>query len=139
MLPDDVPHLVLVIDQLEELLSLAEDEAERTRFVDALVGALAARDGRLVVVATLRADFLDRPLMTPGLGELVRAGAELITPLSRDELERAIVRPAESVGVQLEPGLATEVLADVARQPGELPLLQYALTELFEAERLGAG
>ena len=137
VLPDDVPHLVLVIDQLEELWSLAEDAGERTRFVGALVGALAVRDARLLVVATLRADFLDRPLMTPGLGELVRAGAELITPLSRDELERAIVRPAESVGVQLEPGLATEVLADVARQPGELPLLQYALTELFEASAGG--
>ena len=61
-LPDDVPHLVLVIDQLEELWSLAEDACERTRFVVALVGALAVRDARLLVVATLRADFLDRPL-----------------------------------------------------------------------------
>ena len=132
ILPNGAAHLVLVMDQLEELWSLVEDEAERTRFVAALVEALAARDGRLLVVTTLRADFLDRPLRTPGLGELVRGGTELVTPLARDELERAIVRPAESVGVRLEPGLATEVIADVARQPGELPLLQYALTELFE-------
>ncbi|MCU0478699.1 MAG: winged helix-turn-helix domain-containing protein, partial [Chloroflexi bacterium] len=131
VLPDDVAHLVLVVDQLEELWSLVDD-AERTRFVAALAAALSARDGRLLVVATLRADFLDRPLRSPGLGELVRAGTELVTPLTRDELERAIVRPAASVGVRLEPGLATEVIADVARQPGELPLLQYALTELFE-------
>ena len=130
--PTTSPHLVLVIDQLEELWSLVEDDAERARFVAALVEALSARDGRLLVVATLRADFLDRPLRSPGLGELVRAGTELVTPLTRDELERAIVRPAASVGVELEPGLATEVIADVARQPGELPLLQYALTELFE-------
>ena len=47
-------------------------------------------------------------------------------------------RPAEAVGVQLEPGLAAEVIADVARQPGELPLLQYALTELLRAERRAA-
>ena len=132
ILPDDAGHLVLVIDQLEELWSLVEDEAERARFVNGLVEALSARDARLLVVATLRADFLDRPLLSPGLGELVRAGTELVTPLARDELERAIVRPSEAVGVQLEPGLATEVQADVARQPGELPLLQYALTELFE-------
>jgi DNA-binding SARP family transcriptional activator/ABC-type glycerol-3-phosphate transport system substrate-binding protein len=132
VLPDDVPHLVLVIDQLEELWSLVADDAERSGFVAAIVNALSARDARLLVVATLRADFLDRPLRCPGLGELVRAGTELVTPLTRDELERAIVRPAASVGVGLEPGLATEVIADVARQPGELPLLQYALTELFE-------
>ena len=130
--PDDAGHLVLVVDQLEELWSLVEDEAERARFVEGLAEALAARDGRLLVIVTLRADFLDRPLRTPGLGELVRAGTELVTPLDRDELERAIVRPAASVGAQLEPGLATEMIADVARQPGELPLLQYALTELFE-------
>jgi len=131
-LPDDAQTLLLVIDQFEELFSLVEDEAERSRFVAALVQALAAPDGRLLVVATLRADFFDRPLLTPGLGELLRTGTEIVTPLARDELERAIVRPAESVGVQLDPGLAAEVIADVARQPGELPLLQYALTELFE-------
>lgn len=124
-------HVLLVVDQLEELFALVGD-ADRGRFVEALVRALAARDGRLVVVATLRADFLADPLLAPGLGELLRTGTELATPLSRDELERAIVRPAEAVGVQLEPGLPAEVAAEVARQPGELPLLQYALTELFE-------
>ena len=132
VLPDDVAHLVLIVDQLEELWSLAEDEAEGARFVTGLVEALSARGARLLVVATLRADFLDRPLRSPGLGELVRAGTELVAPLTRDELERAIVRPAGAVGFQLEPGLATTMIADVARQPGELPLLQFALTELFE-------
>ena len=129
--PDDA-RVVLVIDQLEELWSLVEDEAERARFVAGLVEALAARRGRLLVVVTLRADFFARPLLDPALGELVRTGTEVVTPLARDELERAIVRPAASVGAQLDPGLALEMIADVARQPGELPLLQYALTELFE-------
>jgi DNA-binding SARP family transcriptional activator/ABC-type glycerol-3-phosphate transport system substrate-binding protein len=129
--PDDA-RILLVIDQLEELFSVVEDPVERARFVTALVGALAARDGRLLVVATLRADHFADPLLSPELGELVRTGTEVVTPLTRDGLERAVVRPAASVGVQLEPGLATEVITDVARQPGELPLLQYALTELFE-------
>ncbi len=131
-LTDDAAHLVLVVDQFEELWSLVDDETERTRFVTGLVEALSARGSRLLVVATLRADFLDRPLRYPGLGELVRAGSEMVTPLTRDELERAIVRPADAVGIGLEPGLATEVIADVASRPGELPLLQYALTELFD-------
>ena len=76
--------------------------------------------------------LLRPPAALAGFGELVRTGTEIVTPLARDELERAIGRPAASVGVQLEPGLATEVIADVGRQPGALPLLQYALTELFE-------
>ena len=74
VLPDHVAHVVLVVDQLEELWSLVDDETERTRFVTGLVEALSARGSRLLVVATLRADFLDRPLRSPGLGELVRAG-----------------------------------------------------------------
>ena len=125
-------RVVLVIDQFEELYSLVADAAERARFVDGIVDALSAAESRLLVVATLRADFLDHPLGSPGLGELVRAGSELVTPLDRDELERAIVRPADSVGVRVDPGLVTEAITDVVRQPGELPLLQYALTELFE-------
>src|SRR5207248_2714988 len=45
--------------------------------------------------------------------------------------------PAEAVGVRIQPQLRAEMLADVSDQPGALPLLQYALTELFE-ERAGA-
>jgi DNA-binding SARP family transcriptional activator len=130
--PSDVPVLLLVIDQFEELFTLVEDDSERARFIAELVRALSADDGRLLITATLRADFFDRPLLSAGLGELVRTGTEVVTPLDRDELERAVVRPAESVGAQLEPGLATDVIAEVAAQPGQLPLLQYALTELFE-------
>ena len=53
-------------------------------------------------------------------------------PLAADELVCAIVAPAERVGVTLEPGLVAAIVADVNEQPSALPLLQYALTELFE-------
>jgi DNA-binding SARP family transcriptional activator len=132
ILPAGCPWLVLVIDQFEELFSLVDDPSRRARFLSILGDALAAEDGRLLVVATLRADAFDQPLRSPRFGELVRAGVEVVTPLDPDELERAIVHPARAVGVELEPGLASEIIADVARQSGELPLLQYALTELFE-------
>jgi hypothetical protein len=98
-----------------------------------LVAALAAPEAPLVVVATLRADFLHVPLALPDVGELVRSGAELVTPLTRAELERAIERPAEAVGVEVEPGLAAEIINDVEHRPGALPLLQYALTDLFDS------
>ena len=123
--------VLLVIDQLEELFTLV-DEAVRGRFVAAIVDALGAPDPRLLVVATLRADYFVHLLRETGLGELVRAGTEIVTSASRDELERAIVRPAGRVGVELEPGLAGEIIVDAGHQPGELPLLQFALTELFE-------
>ena len=123
--------IVLVVDQCEELFSLSPAD-DRDAFCAALVDALSAADGRLLVVAALRADYLGGPLVVPGVGELIRTGTEIVTPMTSDELERSIVRPAESVGVQLEAGLATQILSDVARQPGALPVLQFALTELME-------
>ena len=56
----------------------------------------------------------------------------MVLPLTTEEFERAIRAPAERVGVLFEKGLVPAVIADVVDQPGALPLLQYALTELFE-------
>ncbi len=70
--------------------------------------------------------------MYPRFGELLAARTEAVPPLTPDEIEQAIRRPAEGVGIAAEPGLEAEIIADVAHQPGALPLLQYALTELFE-------
>ncbi|MGD9144483.1 MAG: protein kinase [Anaerolineae bacterium] len=128
----DRSELVLLIDQFEEVFTLVEDESERAQFLEGLLAAATDPRGRLRVILTLRADFYDRPLEYAGLGELVRQHTEVVLPLSSTELERAIAGPAERVGVDLEPGLLAEIVADVTDQPGALPLLQYALTELFE-------
>ena len=132
ILPDDDSTLVLVIDQFEELISLVTDDAVRNHFLDSLLTAVSGEHSSLLVVCTLRADFLRPQLSYPDFGELVRAGLEEVTPLTRNELETAIRRPAEEAGVQLERGLATEIASDVMNQPGALPLLQYTLTELFD-------
>lgn len=132
ILPDDGSELVLVIDQFEEVFTLVEDEDERTHFLDLLHTAVVETRSRVRVIITLRADFYDRPLHYPHFGELVRSRMETILPMSADELERAITRPAERIGVTFEPGLVASIVAEVNYQPGALPLLQYALTELFE-------
>jgi hypothetical protein len=84
------------------------------------------------IVLTLRADFLDRPLAHPGFAEVLRAGSELILPLTADELERAISGPARRVGITVESGLLAELVSDVVGQPGALPLLQFTLADLFD-------
>jgi hypothetical protein len=121
-----------VIDQFEEVFTLLEDEASRMHFLELLFMAVTEPRGRVRVIITLRADFYDRPLHYPQFGELVRNRLETIMPLSAEELENAIARPAERVGVVFELGLVSAIIADVNYQPGALPLLQYALTELFE-------
>jgi WD40 repeat protein/DNA-binding SARP family transcriptional activator/class 3 adenylate cyclase/tRNA A-37 threonylcarbamoyl transferase component Bud32 len=125
-------NVVLVVDQFEELFTLTTDERERELFLESLRVATAEPDSRLRVIVTLRADFYDRPLVYPRFGELLAARTEAVPPLTPDELEQAIRGPTEQVGVRAERGVVAEMIADVAHQPGALPLLQYALTELFE-------
>ncbi|HET6984772.1 MAG TPA: BTAD domain-containing putative transcriptional regulator, partial [Myxococcaceae bacterium] len=125
-------EVVVVVDQFEEAFTLTTDERERELFLESLRVAAADPESRLRVIVTLRADFYDRPLLYPRFGELLAEGTEAVPPLTPDELERAIRGPAERIGVRPPPGLVAEMIADVAHQPGALPLLQYALTELFE-------
>lgn len=132
ILPDDETQLLLVIDQFEELFTLVEDETVRSHFLNSLRIAVTDLRSQLRVIVTLRADFYDRPLLYPGFGQLLRDRMETILPLSPAELEAAISGPARRIGATLEPGLAPLIIADVQEQPGTLPLLQYALTELYE-------
>ena len=132
VLPGDASELLLVLDQLEELFTLVGAERVREHFLDSIECAVRDPHSRVRVVATLRADFYDRPLQYRGFAELVRDGAEVVLPLSPDELERAIAAPARQVGLRLEEGLLAEIVADVIDEPSALPLLQYALTELVE-------
>jgi hypothetical protein len=131
-LPDDTGQLLLVIDQFEELFTQTKDQQEREQFLRGLVNALSDQGSRFRVVLTLRADYYDRPLQYVEFGELVRQGTEVVLPLSESELVEAITRPSENAGVILEQGLVSKFIADLREQPGALPLLQFALTELFE-------
>ncbi|MFC5175425.1 protein kinase domain-containing protein [Nocardioides taihuensis] len=131
LLPDDGSRLLLVIDQFEGVFTDA-DEVTRSRFLAALDEAAATPGGRLRVVLTLRADFLDRPLAHSGFASHLRSGTELVVALTPEELERSIAGPAERAGLVLEPSLVARLVSDVHDQPGGLPLLQFALAELVD-------
>jgi len=132
VLPDDDSVLVLVIDQLEEVFTLVDDEYRRTHFLSSVSAAANDPRGRLRIVTTLRADFYDRPLLYRGFADLMRAYVEAVVPLTPGELERAIADPAKRMDVGLEPSLLADMLGEVVDEPGALPMLQYALTELFD-------
>jgi serine/threonine protein kinase/DNA-binding SARP family transcriptional activator/uncharacterized protein with WD repeat len=129
---DETIELVLVIDQFEEVFTLVPEEERRARFLDSLINALEDPRTRLRVVITLRADFTGRPLQYLDFGELFRQGTEFVLPMTSEELEQAIAGPAKHAGLILEPGLSDRIIWEVRDQPGTLPLLQHALTELFE-------
>ncbi|MBN2305872.1 MAG: protein kinase [Anaerolineae bacterium] len=133
ILPEDTnAELVLTIDQFEETFTLLDDEAARAHFLNLLLMAIAEPSCRIRLIVTLRADFYDRPLLYPGFGEMVRRRNEVVLPLSPDEMREAIVSPAKRAGLTVETGLVAAIVAEIAEQPGALPLMQYALTEVFE-------
>ena len=82
---------------------------------------------------TIRADFYGRCAAYPELSRLLGANHVLVGPMSRDELRRAIERPAQRVGLTVESELVEALLTDVEGRPGALPLLSTALLELWTA------
>jgi WD40 repeat protein/serine/threonine protein kinase/two-component SAPR family response regulator len=126
------PTLLLVIDQFEELFTMVKDQQSRDHFIESILTALAEPNSPLRVIITLRADLFDRPLQQQVFGRWLKENTEVILPLSPEELTEAIIQPARQVGVALEEGLVATIVSDVQDEPGALPLLQYALTELFD-------
>ncbi len=125
-------ELVLLIDQFEEVFTRTQDEEERAHFLKSILAAASDPDSHLRIIVTLRADFYDRPLAYPEFGKLMHDCTMVVLPLMREDLEQVIIKPAMKIGLTLESGLVESIVADVGDQPGALPLLQYALTELFE-------
>jgi WD40 repeat protein/DNA-binding SARP family transcriptional activator len=125
-------RLVLVVDQFEEVFTTCHNEAERAAFLAALVEAAQATDGPVSVVVAVRADYYGHCAADPSLAGLLAANHVLVGPMAPDELRRAIQLPARRAGLRLEPGLAEAMIAEVAEEPGGLPLLSCALLESWQ-------
>ncbi len=123
-------RLLFIVDQFEELFTLTE-EKDRKPFVNLLLKAAEATP--ITIVLTLRADFYSQSIsVSRELSDAIQQGIVNIGYVKREELRRAIVKPAESVGLQFEDGLIERILDNLEDEPGNLPLLEFALTELWE-------
>jgi energy-coupling factor transporter ATP-binding protein EcfA2 len=124
-------HL-LVIDQFEEVFTLSPDRVKQRRFIELLMGLEA--DGRLAIVTTMRSDFLEA---WQGYGDLVavaQANMVLMPPLEGEDLRSAIVKPARVQGYGFEAELEALILEDVAEEENCLPLLEFALSQLWNQQ-----
>jgi WD40 repeat protein/energy-coupling factor transporter ATP-binding protein EcfA2 len=128
-------RVLVIVDQLEEVFTLCNDESQRRQLFANLMYATSQPGGRTVVVVTMRADFYPRCAAYPEFAQLMTAQQMLIGPIDSDGLRQAIEEPARRVGLELEAGLSDTILADVAAEPGALPLLEHALLELWERRR----
>ncbi|MDQ3765304.1 MAG: helix-turn-helix domain-containing protein, partial [Actinomycetota bacterium] len=126
-------RVVLIVDQFEEIFTECRIEAERQAFIGALCAA--ARSGVALVVLGVRADFYGSCLAYPALLSALQTPVAL-GPMSAEQLRAAITRPAQTEGLDLEPGVVELLLRDLGAMddadaagydPGALPLLAHAL------------
>jgi tetratricopeptide (TPR) repeat protein len=121
-------RLVIFVDQFEELFTQVKDRAAQEDFISALKSLRG--DPRCTVVLGMRVDFYP-DVMNSTLWPVDRGQIVDVAPLRGEALRKAIVRPAETVGVYLEEGLVDSLIADAASEPGSLPMLQEALVLLW--------
>ncbi|HYO73269.1 MAG TPA: CHAT domain-containing protein, partial [Archangium sp.] len=135
--------LLLVVDQFEEVFTQTESVEERGAFARRLWSLAADAGSSVSVLLTLRVDFIGR------CGELVlddkglrldkvayeEAHRVFVAQMTQAQLEEAICRPAQRVGLTLEAGLARRMLQDVEGEPGALPLLQDTLDMLWQQRK----
>ncbi len=127
------PRVVLVIDQFEEAFTRCDDLEQRQQFFDCVLGALQQEPDKLCVILAMRADFVGKCLEQAysGLARMVEQQLVSVLPMTQDELTDAICKPAEQVGTTVEPLLVQTILKEIQGAPGRLPLLQYALTQVW--------
>ncbi|MEY9397660.1 energy-coupling factor transporter ATP-binding protein EcfA2 [Bradyrhizobium japonicum] len=119
--------IVLVVDQFEELFTVTS-EVHRACFLRLL--AECSDDPRVLVVATLRADFLPQCAAEPSLGAQLQEGTFVLGKPGPTALLDMIRKPAERAGLEFEDGLDEEILRDLGGDAGALPLMAFCLEEL---------
>jgi len=128
-------RVLIVVDQFEELYTLTSDEEARRRFVDELLAASSPAGSKANITLTLRGDFVGKALAYRPLSDRLQDAQINLGPMTREELERAIRKPAEKIQLEFEAGLVRRILNDVGDEPGNLPLLEFVLKELWDKRR----
>ena len=133
VLPDiAVSPLIVLVDQLEEVYSLCENLAERDAFIGNLLTGARERSRHVSVIVTLRSDFLGETQKHPVLNRLFAQQGFLVPTMDEEELRQAIGQPAELAGHPLDKATIELLIKDTEGREGALPLLQFALTRIWE-------
>jgi tetratricopeptide (TPR) repeat protein len=133
-IPAEQARLLIYIDQLEEIFTLPSLAAHATALLDA-AAALSAL-ATVWTVATLRSDFVHRLESYPAIMQMLgRSPPYTLLAPRGDELSDMIREPAAAAGLDFEErdgvSLEREILREATANPESLPLLQYALQQLY--------
>lgn len=132
-------RLILIIDQFEELFTLCRDPQQQEIFLARLLQVQEIPG--LQAILTLRADFYKAAIVYPPFAEALETACFNLAPMTDEELESAIAQPAQTLNITLEPGLTQRLIQDARQQQHatdpELPLLEFALTQLWSQLQAG--
>ena len=130
-------RLLLIADQFEELYTQNLAPERQRQFLDELAAAVRAQAKKpaFTLLLAMRVDFLGQALDYEPFAELIKPNHLLLGPMGQAGLAAAIESPARQLGVKLEEGLAERILQDLGQEPGTLPLLEFALTQLWERQQ----
>lgn len=123
----------IFVDQFEELFTTS-DKNKRHEFINGLMKLSQAKLPKVKIMATMRADFLERLSDYPQLVSATQKHRPMIIEMQPSELRLAIEQPAAHHGVVFEAGLVDTIIAEIQGQAGCLPLLQYTLNLVWEDE-----
>ena len=123
---------LMIVDQFEEIFTVCSEENERRKFVDLLTEVNEFESSALAIVATIRADFIESCLSYKPLASSIQNQTVWIPPLEEKGLKSAITKPVETKQYEFEEGLPEIIIQQIGQEKNFLPLLQFALTELWE-------
>ncbi|MFN6484478.1 caspase family protein [Nostoc sp. DedQUE02] len=125
--------VILIIDQFEECFTMCDD-SQRQEFFDCLRELIDCTDNLYIFIG-MRSDFRGRWREYPKFASRIHKPYINVEHLNRQEIEEAITKPADWVGLGIEGRLKQQLINDVEDYPGSLPLLQYTLTELWRESK----
>ncbi len=123
--------IVLFIDQLEEVVTLADPV--QAALVLRFVRWVAEGQRGFKALAAVRVDFLGRIAADPALADILPRSLFFVRPLSRERIREVVTAPLERVGFAYESEDLVEALVEsAAGEEAGLPLLQFTLERLWE-------
>jgi energy-coupling factor transporter ATP-binding protein EcfA2 len=132
LLGDSEPA-VIVVDQLEELFTQCET-SEVEKFLSQLVSLVAPGSPHLLLL-TMRIEYREQISPYPAFQKLYDEAHLSPSMLSSEEIREVILGPAKKVGLQFDDGIVDDLVAKVSGYPSALPLLQFALREMWQNKR----
>jgi hypothetical protein len=133
----DRTRTLVVVDQLEELLTLAPKEHRRP-YVELLLALADPSDDAFSLVLTMRRDYYNLCSEFSSLYARLEADNRraryLLGRMRDDDIQRTITEPLKLAGVDKgdREALARYVLSDVGERPGDLALIQFALAKTWQ-------